>query len=1000
MADAFISYGREDADFVHRLQEALKSREKSTWVDWEGIPPTAEWLQSVYAAIEQAEAFLFVISPDSVTSGVCAQELRHAVECGKKLVPVVHREVPPHRVPSELAARQWILLRDGDDLDAGLAALVEALDTDLAWVQLHTRLLVQAVEWEKRGRDNSFLLRGSSLAEAERWLAKGPVSDQPQTPLLTEYIIQSRRAASWRQRVMLAGVSVALGVALLLSVLLYVQYRETEERRRGEEQQRLVAEDRQREAVRQRDEATRAREGERQQRVAAERWATEAGEKARLARVRQLAAESRFLVGVPGNQEPALASAVLALALARGGDEQSLATASLHFALDRTRGPRLVRDGRTGRFSYDATTRSYVGSPDQHVVEAVISSASARAATLRQDGKGSLWDARSGKRLAELSLDGQPLASLSFLPGGDAVAGGDRRGLVRTWESRAGRLMCTSSGAAQPADPAAAPGVGDRGSASAEGACEMARDLIKNKVARAQVFLGSPFRSPDGSVTVLPSSREGVQLVNAKTGETIRTLMENTSRIDLVRISPDNKYVFTAGEGRPSVWEVATGRLRAILVGHGGPISAAEFSSDGRRIVTAGFDGTARVWGTESGRELLRLVGHVNRVLSAAFSEDDQWIVTASADGSGRVWNAMAGTVIGARRLHTSWIRGVAVSRDGDRVAIAGYDGPVRTWDLRLDTLSPYVAMRGQALSFSPDGREILAVGSDGLALARLSDGGVRRWSGGLRLISSAAFVPPGDRIVAISSSDGIAMWDLATGQRSWRVADPRAEGHRVLVSRGGGHVISAHAGSVRVWRIGDVAPSKEWKAHPRTITALALSTDGGRLLTAGDDGAARIWELERGRLLRTLEGHEGAITSGAFSPDGKLVLTTGSDATGRICSAESGKCLPVLSGHSGAVLEGAFSPDGQQVLTRGDDSTAKVWHVQSGQILESLGGHVGGMTAAVCASCTTHHRKRTTTSSSARGRIRTIRSSPSSHGWMSRDWPSASRAGSGSRRP
>ena len=65
MADVFISYSRKDKDFVRDLHEALAARERDTWVDWEDIPLTAEWLAEIYAGIEGADAFVFVISPDS-----------------------------------------------------------------------------------------------------------------------------------------------------------------------------------------------------------------------------------------------------------------------------------------------------------------------------------------------------------------------------------------------------------------------------------------------------------------------------------------------------------------------------------------------------------------------------------------------------------------------------------------------------------------------------------------------------------------------------------------------------------------------------------------------------------------------------------------------------------------------------------------------------------------------------------------------------------------------
>src|SRR5262245_49398266 len=191
--DVFISYSRKDKEFVRRLDEELKRRDREAWVDWEGIPPGDKWDKTIYGAIEATHTFIFVLTPDSIASEVCGQEIAHAAANNKRLVPIVHRDVVADRVPKSLGELNWIFFRDNDDFEEATDKLISALDTDLTWVRAHTRLLTRAIEWNANARNNSFVLRGDDLRSAERWLAEaGAQRDRQPTALQTEFIIASK----------------------------------------------------------------------------------------------------------------------------------------------------------------------------------------------------------------------------------------------------------------------------------------------------------------------------------------------------------------------------------------------------------------------------------------------------------------------------------------------------------------------------------------------------------------------------------------------------------------------------------------------------------------------------------------------------------------------------------------------------------------------------------------------------------------------------------------
>lgn len=113
-SDVFISYSRKDREFVKRLEEALESRGRETWVDWQGIRPAEEFMQAIFPAIEGTDTFVFVLSPDSVTSEICGKELAHAVSHNKRMIPIMTRERDAKAVPEPLAKLNWVFARDAD----------------------------------------------------------------------------------------------------------------------------------------------------------------------------------------------------------------------------------------------------------------------------------------------------------------------------------------------------------------------------------------------------------------------------------------------------------------------------------------------------------------------------------------------------------------------------------------------------------------------------------------------------------------------------------------------------------------------------------------------------------------------------------------------------------------------------------------------------------------------------------------------------------------------
>ncbi len=213
MAKVFISYSRKDIEFAKQLTAELQKSSLDFWIDWEGIPPTVDWWREIEKGIEEADIFLFLISPDSAASKVCGQEIDYAIKNAKRIIPIVVRDIKADKTPTQLSHLNWIFFRKDDDFDAAVKKLMTAIQTDYEWVATHRRLQVKALEWERNNKESSFLLRGKDLQDAEMQLATNTSKEPHPTDLQREFVFKSRQATD-RARRITTGISAAGIVAL------------------------------------------------------------------------------------------------------------------------------------------------------------------------------------------------------------------------------------------------------------------------------------------------------------------------------------------------------------------------------------------------------------------------------------------------------------------------------------------------------------------------------------------------------------------------------------------------------------------------------------------------------------------------------------------------------------------------------------------------------------------------------------------------------------------
>ncbi|MGQ4649063.1 TIR domain-containing protein [Lyngbya aestuarii] len=169
--DVFISYSRADSDLARKLNDALQMQGKTTWFDQESIASGSDFQQEINRGIKACDNFLFILSPRSVASPYCGDEVEYAASLNKRLVTVLHREVNTANLHPELAKVQWIDFNQNQrDFNANFNQLVRTLDTDREHVHSHSKWSQRAIEWQEKDKSADLLLRGSEFLIAQNWL--------------------------------------------------------------------------------------------------------------------------------------------------------------------------------------------------------------------------------------------------------------------------------------------------------------------------------------------------------------------------------------------------------------------------------------------------------------------------------------------------------------------------------------------------------------------------------------------------------------------------------------------------------------------------------------------------------------------------------------------------------------------------------------------------------------------------------------------------------------
>lgn len=470
-----------------------------------------------------------------------------------------------------------------------------------------------------------------------------------------------------------------------------------------------------------------------------------------------------------------------------------------------------------------------------------------------QDGKVTLWEYPSYKKLAILEDHKEEITALALSPDSSrlASASGDRT--IRLWNTETFKQIHQLDAACYPTSLA---------------------------------FSG------DGKTLISGGDDNLVRLWETGSGQALPPLTGHQGPVVSLVMARDGKTLVSGGQdGTIRLWDFASRKESKVIHREPGDGDALALSIDGKLLATAGLNNTVRIFETDTGKELFANLGPRGALTAAVLSRDGKTLAAGGGTRLIHLWDAQSGKELRQLPAEHHGDLTLALAPDGKTLAVAGGPAAITFWNLADGAKGPAIDNPAKdpilCVRYSPDGKQLAAGHRTGMVRVwNLADSKIVQELKYPGAAFTLAFSPDGKNL-AVSGNSKVLIWEIASAReiRQFLSKDgPPATQPYVasLAYSADGNTLALGCYDA-VARLVDVNSGKEVRAcegHRSAILGVAFSTDGRTLASASFDQTVRIWESFSGQQIASYSGHRGPVHAVSFSPNDRTLYSASADTS------------------------------------------------------------------------------------------------------------------------